>query len=264
MSIRSRLRRGFTLIEVMTATVILIILMALAVGVLSGAGKARMNNAVFDVAALISAAQMRAVSSGVPHYILIHWPPERGSGSSYLRVHLLERPDEPGPGGVTLTPAWWDTLNLNQPRGPAQAIGFQPASAAVATDALARGTVGLGVGTGADRRDVAFLDLNSERVRGLLRRPFNTISLSTAAQADPVDLPSGDLMVGCNFCVNPGGDEPYGVLRFNADGTMQVMTNRDNASTGAAIAFAPNTTDEQSVTPRLLVVSAPAGATVVY
>ncbi|HVG57098.1 MAG TPA: prepilin-type N-terminal cleavage/methylation domain-containing protein [Hyalangium sp.] len=259
MSIRSRLRRGFTLIEVMTAVVILIILMALAVGVLSGAGKARMNNAVFDVAAMISAAQMRAVSSGTPHYILIHWPPQRGSGSSYLRVHMLERPDEPGPGGFTLD---WNALNLDN--GPEAALAFQPTGAATATNASNRGTVGLGVGTGSERRDVAFLDLDSQRVRGLLRPPFNTISLNTAATASPLDLPSDDLMVGCNFCVNPAGDEPYGVLRFNADGTMQVMTNAINARTGAAIAFVPNTDDEQGVTPRLLVVAAPAGATVVY
>jgi hypothetical protein len=243
----------------MTATVILIILMALSLGLLAGAGRARMNNAVFDVAALISAAQLRAVSSGVPHYIVIHWPPDRDAASSYLRIHLLERPDEPGPGGVALN---WDTLNLLN--GPEEALAYQPSGAATATNASNRGTVGLGVGTGSERRDVAFLDLDSQRVRRLLRPPFNTISLTTAATASPLDLPSGDLMTGCNFCVNPGGGEAYGVLRFNSDGTMQVMTNSANARTGAAIAFAPNTTDEQNITPRLLVVAAPAGATVVY
>ncbi|MBN1205965.1 MAG: prepilin-type N-terminal cleavage/methylation domain-containing protein, partial [Myxococcaceae bacterium] len=51
--IRPRLRRGFTLIEVMTAVVILIILATLAVTfMVYGVGKARVNNAVFDVAAL--------------------------------------------------------------------------------------------------------------------------------------------------------------------------------------------------------------------
>jgi prepilin-type N-terminal cleavage/methylation domain-containing protein len=258
LSIRSRLRRGFTLIEVMTAVAILIILMALAVGVLSGAGKARMNNAVFDLASLVSAAQLRAVSSGVPHYILIHWPPERGSGSSYLRVHVLERPDEPAPGGG---PVNWDALNLLN--GPEEALAFQPAGAPAPINASNRGTVGLGIGTGAERRDVAFLDLDSQRVRGLLRPPFTSISLTTVATASPLDLPSGDLLTGCNFCV-PGGGEAYGVLRFNPDGTMEVMTNAPNARTGAAIAFAPNTDDEKAVTPRLLIVSAPAGATVVF
>lgn len=243
----------------MTAAVILIILMALALGVLSGAGRARMNNAVFDVAALISAAQMRAVSSGVPHYILIHRPPVRGSASSYLRIHMLERPDQPGPGGVDPD---FDTLDLSN--GPEAALAFLPDGALGPTNAFNRGTVGLAVSTGADRREVSFLDLDSNRVRGLLRPPFNTIALTTAATANPLDLPTGDLLAGCNFCVNPAGDEPYGVLRFNPDGTMQVRTNAAAARTGAAIAFAPNTDDEQNVTPRLLIVSAPAGATIVY
>jgi hypothetical protein len=243
----------------MTAVAILIILMALALGILAGAGKARMNNAVFDVASLISAAQIRAVSSGVPHYIVIHWPPERGSGSSFLRVTLLERPDEPFPGGGAVP---WDALNLFN--GAEDALSFQPVGAAAPTKRLTHGTVGLGVSTGAERKDVAFLDLDSNRVRGLLHPPFNAIALTTAATASPLDLPSDDMLTGCNFCVNPSGNEPYGVLRFNADGTMQVMTNQAVARTGAAIAFAPNTQDEQNVTPRLLIVAAPAGATVVY
>jgi prepilin-type N-terminal cleavage/methylation domain-containing protein len=261
--IRSRLRRGFTLIEVMTAAVILIILMALALGMLSFAGRARMNNAVFDAASLISAAQMRAVSSGVPHYILIHLPPPRDIEESYLRIHILERPDELGPGGIATNEAFWNGLNLVD--GPERALAFQPAGAPTATDAISRGRLGLAVSSGPDRRDVSFLDLNSERVRGLVRRPFNNILLDTGVDANPLDLPSADLMAGCNFCVNPSGNEPYGVLRFNADGTMQVMTgDPEPPRTGAAIAFAPNTEDEQAVIPRLLVVAAPAGATVVY
>jgi prepilin-type N-terminal cleavage/methylation domain-containing protein len=259
LSIRSRLRRGFTLVEVMTAAVILIILMALAVGVLAGAGKARMNNAVFDVASLISAAQLRAVSSGVPHYILIHRPPVRGASDSYLRIQMLERPDEPTPTGL---PIDWDNLDLIN--GPGKALEFQPAGAATPTDAISRGRVGLAISNGPDRREVSFLDLDSNRVRGLLRPPFNTISLTTAATANPANLPSPDLLTGCNFCVNPSSDEPYGVLRFNPDGTMEVMTGPDSAKTGAAIAFAPNTTDETTIAPRLLIVAAPAGATIVY
>src|SRR5690349_19441529 len=70
---RSRLHRGFTLLEVMAAVVILIILSALAATfMVYGMGRARMNNAVFDVAALINSAQLRAISRGTPHYIFIH------------------------------------------------------------------------------------------------------------------------------------------------------------------------------------------------
>jgi hypothetical protein len=144
-------------------------------------------------------------------------------------------------------------------------LAFQPTGAPTASNAFSRGRLGLGVSSGPDRRDVSFLDLNSNRVRGLARPPFNNILLDTNAEANPLDLPSPDLLAGCNFCVNPSGNEPYGVLRFNADGTMQVMTGDPQPPrTGAAIAFAPNTEDEQAVVPRLLVVSAPAGATIVY
>jgi hypothetical protein len=243
----------------MTVAVIIIILMALSLGMLSVAGRARMNNAVFDVASLISAAQLRAISSGVPHFILIHRPPPRGVSDSYLRIHLLERPDELGPGGVAL-----DFTNLDLTDGPEAALAFVDPDTGTVRNAFNRGTVNLAISTANDRRDVSFLDLNSNRVRGLLRPPFNTISLDTDTEANPLDIPSGDLLVGCNFCVDPAGDEPHGVLRFNADGTMQVMTGPDTARSGAAIAFAPNTQEESNVVPRLLVVAAPAGATIVY
>ncbi len=243
----------------MTATVILIILAALAVGVLSGAGKARMNNAVFDVAALISAAQMRAVGTGIPHFIIIHRPPVRNAADSYLRVQMLERPED-GPG--IASPDW---NNLNLINGPAVALASQPAGAAAPIPAIPRGSVGLAISSGPEQREVSFLDLDSNRVRSLVRPPFNTIALTTLNNANPLNLPSPDLLTGCNFCVNPAGDEPYGVLRFNPDGTMRVMSGPvGGVDTGAAIAFAPNTDDEQTVTPRLLIVSAPAGATIVY
>ncbi len=53
-----------------------------------GMGKARMNNAVFDITALINSAQLRAVSRGTPHYIVIDQTPDHR-----VRVHVLERSD---------------------------------------------------------------------------------------------------------------------------------------------------------------------------
>jgi hypothetical protein len=44
---------------------------------------------------------------------------------------------------------------------------------------------------------------------------------------------------------------------------MEVMTGL-NTESGAVIAFAPNTEDEKGFAPKLLTVSAPAGATVVF
>ncbi|HYH94320.1 MAG TPA: hypothetical protein VD972_00005, partial [Hyalangium sp.] len=115
--------------------------------------------------------------------------------------------------------------------------------------------------TGPDSSGLAFMDLDSPRIKPL-PPPFNTIFLGTPLSNPPdLNVPTGDLMIGCNFCINPGG-EPYGVLRFNADGTMEVMTGLVDA--GAVIAFAPSTRVEVDVEPKLLTVSAPAGATVIF
>jgi prepilin-type N-terminal cleavage/methylation domain-containing protein len=239
MSTRTRLHRGFTLLEVMTVVVILIILSALAAAfMVYGMGTARMNNAVFDVAALINSAQLRAVSRGTPHYILI-----RQTADGRVRIHLLERPDAP-----RLSPAQWAALDLTQ--GPE-----------VATNALSRDRLVLGSSIGADSGGLAFLDLDSSRISRPLPAPFRAIPVTTAATPSDPNMPTPDLMAGCNFCINPSG-EPYGVLRFNADGTMEVMTG--NAPSGAVIAFAPNTRNETAIVPKLLAVSAPAGSTVVF
>ena len=109
MPVRSRHRRGFTLIEVMTAVVILIILTALAVTyMVYGMGKARMNNAVFDATAMINAAQLRAISRGTPHYVFIHQ-------TSRHRTHP-RAPAGAGAPGRAARPANWNTLDLSRGR----------------------------------------------------------------------------------------------------------------------------------------------------
>jgi hypothetical protein len=114
-----------------------------------------------------------------------------------------------------------------------------------------------------DTNGLSFLDLDSSRVTKPLPAPFNNISLTTPLEtASPLDKPSLKLLTGCNFCINPSG-HPYGVLRFNPDGTMQVMTGA-NVDTGAVIAFAPSGASEKELLPKLLAVSAPAGATIVF
>lgn len=236
---RPQRRRGFTLLEVMTVVVILIILSALATAfMVYGMGNARMNNAVFDVAALINSAQLRAISRGTPHYIFI-----RQTADGRVRIHLLERPDAP-----RLSPAQWAALDLSQ--GPE-----------VATHALSRDRLVLGSSIGVDSGGLAFLDLDSGRISRPLPAPFRAIPVTTATTPSDPNMPTPDLMAGCNFCINPSG-EPYGVLRFNSDGTMEVMTG--NAPSGAVIAFAPNTRSETAIVPKLLAVSAPAGSTVVF
>jgi prepilin-type N-terminal cleavage/methylation domain-containing protein len=254
MHTRTRTYRGFTLLEVMSAVVILIILSALAATfMVYGMGRARMNNAVFDAAALINSAQLRAVSRGTPHYIFL-----RQTADGRVRIHLLERPDAP-----RLSPAQWAALDLSE--GPEKALEFNntlPDGTVVVSNALARDQLVLGSSIGPDSGGLAFLDLDSTRIRKPLPAPFRAIPLTTTASSANPDMPTSDLMAGCNFCINPSGEEPYGVLRFNSDGTMEVLTG--NAPSGAVIAFAPNTRNETGIDPRLLAVSAPAGTTVVF
>jgi prepilin-type N-terminal cleavage/methylation domain-containing protein len=247
-----RHRRGFTLLEVMTAVVIMLILAALAVTYqVYGTGKARMNNAVFDVTALINSTQLRALSRGSPHYIFIHQTPDHR-----VRIQVLERAED------TPTPNW-NALDLTQ--GPEVALAFtrtRPDGTVEPVNASLRDELVLGGSTGVDSGGLAFLDLDSSLIRRPLPAPFNTIALTTpqTTPANP-NVPTQDLMAGCNFCV-AGSGHPYGVLRFNPDGSLQVMTG--DAPSGAVIAFAPNTPAEQGFAPKLLTVSAPAGATVVF
>lgn len=245
----------------MAAVAVLAILMALATYGLRYMGTARMNNAVFDVAALTNAAQLRAISRGAPHYIFIHQPFTNTTQPGRVRVLMIERPDVPA-----ISPAAWQTLDLSN--GPARALQFSGPTGPL--DAMIRDRIELGT-TWAEPGNsqpvnasfLGFLDLDSPRIHNSLPPPFTAISMNTTVQATPdLNLPSLDLLVGCNFCISSPGGEPYGVLRFNPDGTMEVLTG--NARTGGVIAFAPSTREERDVAPRLLTFSAPAGAVVVF
>jgi prepilin-type N-terminal cleavage/methylation domain-containing protein len=259
-SVSPRQPRGFTLIEVMTAVVILIILSALAVTyMVYGMGRARMNNAVFDATALINAAQLRAISRGSPHYVVISQvttPPPQPT--TRLRLQVLERPDS------SSDPANWDALDM----GPGAEVALrytakQPDGSTVTANAPIRDQLVLGNGAGASSNGLSFMDLDSTRIQKPLPAPFSAISMTTLYNASPLDQPSTELRAGCNFCVFFASSS-YGILRFNADGTMDVLTGNGAAESGAAIAFAPSNGDEKSITPKLITISHPAGATIVF
>ena len=96
------------------AVVAIVLILAALAGLpgVYGRGRARMNTAVFDMAALISRGQLRAMSRGAPHYLFIHQ-----TADGRLRVQLLERPDSP-----SLSPAQWASLDLTH--GPGKALEF--------------------------------------------------------------------------------------------------------------------------------------------
>lgn len=79
---------GFTLLELITVLAVVAILASLAaVAVMRGTSRIRVSNAAFEVGALYTAAQMRATSLGVPHYVVFH------DDGTEFGVYLLERPD---------------------------------------------------------------------------------------------------------------------------------------------------------------------------
>jgi len=263
---RSRLRKGFTLIELMTAVAIVAVLASLAVTVMVyGTGRARMNNTVFDLQALMTTAQLSALSRSATHYVIIYRDP-----LGQIQSVLMERPDAP--------PAVdWDDLDLahvpgtpgvptsgqegpfNSPDLFFQRIG--PGNVVEQVPPLELDRLKMAMASGPDSGGVAFLDLDSARIRRPLPAPFNNIPLATPAFTPPdgTELPSTSLLAGCSFCIENSAGVPYGVIRFNSDGTVEMVTG--DAESGGVIAFMPNTTDENRFQPKMLIISAPAGAT---
>jgi hypothetical protein len=240
----------------MTAVVILLILASLAATfMIYGTGRARMNNAVFDVAALISTAQLNAMSRGTPHYIIV-----RKDEDDRILIHLIERPDANPP------IADWEDLDLTA-AGPESALQFDDPQADgtfVRINAFNRGRLVLGSSTGADASGVAFLDLDSPRIPDPLPAPFNNLPTTTADNPVParMDMPTPELMHGCSFCVTSSSGDVYGIIRFNSNGSIRMMTGVPQ--TGGVLAFMPNLDAESAIVPRLLTIAAPSGAVNVF
>ena len=174
-----------------------------------------------------------------------------------MRVLLLERPDDDTRSGS------WKALDLNQ--APEEELAFTGTTGRTAPGdprRYIRDQLVLSASTG--RSGVAWpsCDLDSPRIHhvpaGALQR-----HLAQLAAATPQPEPAHTGSVGGLQLLYRLAGHPYGVLRFNPDGTMEVMTG--NAPIGGVIAFAPNTATRSATSlPRLLIVSAPAGAAVVF
>jgi len=263
---RSRLRRGFTLIELMTVVAIVAVLASLAVTVMVyGTGRARMNNTVFDLQALMATAQLSAVSRSATHYLIIYRDP-----NGQIQSVMMERPD-----GRPLV-NWWEDLDLSHvPGTPGDPTSGQEGpwnSPDMFYERIDAGGVvqlvpateldrlKMAMGSGPDSGGVSFLDLDSSRLPRPLPAPFNNIPVTTpgATPAEGTELPTSDLLAGCSFCIENSAGVPYGVLRFNPDGTVEIATGP--VRSGGIIAFMPNTTEENRFQPKLLIISSPAGA----
>lgn len=215
--------RGFTLVEVMVAVAILGILAMLATTfMVYGTGRARLNNAAFEVTAMLSVAQIRATSTGVPHYAVFFQEGPRAG------VYLLERADNP------LAPVDWTTADLTN---ALEKVG------GTVRDRILLAT--------SDTAAVDFAVLDSATLPiSALPEPFAAIPLTPGGSSTP-------LAKACSFCVAGGVGGTRGVLRFNPDGTVRVMTAQ--APGGGVIALTPNTEQQRNLHTRLVVISAPAG-----
>lgn len=189
---------GFTLVELLVAVAILGVLVTLAgLAVFHGTSRVRVNNAAFEVGALYSAAQMRATSMGVPHYVVFH------DDGSEFGVYLLERADSLG----AFNWASDDVMNVS-------AVG-----------GLRHEHLRLSRESG-----LGFMDLGASRPDfAVLPAPFTSIPLTPSG--------SGRLLGGCTFCttgtggargvirfspdgtvrVMTGGAEAGGVIAFTPD-----------------------------------------------
>ncbi len=221
---RTQRHKGFSLLEVMVVVAILGILGTMAATfMVYGSGRARMDNAAFEVASVLSVAQIRATSTGVPHYAIFY------QEGPLTRLYLLERRDELGP-------VDWTLANLSN---DLTAVGGAMRDRVTLTRV-------------AETNTIAFADLDSAVVLPKpLPQPFAAI---------PVRRGSGgsDLGRACSFCID-GAGTTRGVIRFNTDGTVRILTGGAQASLGGVIGFTPTTTQQRNIITRMVVISVPAG-----
>jgi type II secretory pathway pseudopilin PulG len=203
-------------------TILAILAMMAATVMVYGTGRARLNNAAFEVTSLLSVAQIRATSTGETHYAVFYQDDEEAG------VYLLQRADNLGP------VIDWTTVDIS--------------NRLASVGGRVRDHITL---ANSDTAAVDFAVLDGARLpMSTLPEPFAAIPLAPGGAGSA-------LAQACSFCITSGAGGTRGVLRFNPDGTVRVMTT--SALGGGVIALTPNTNQQRNIHTRLVVISSPAG-----
>ena len=217
-----------TLLELMVVIAIAGILATMAVVELFyGTGRARLNNATWEIAALSSAAQMRAAGRGFPNYVVFY---ESVGETGVLHFERDER------AGI-VDPAW----SAVDPTNPGT---FAAGGVPVRVHERIRFTGAWGRG-GMHFESLAGFSLAA-------RPPYWAIPTMPAG--------ASGLMAACSFCQAGANGSVIGAIRYAPDGTASVVTGPEAARlAGGAVALATDRPNEAGH-PRLIAFSVPTGA----
>ncbi len=224
-----RRRTGFTLIEAIIVVGLIALIAALgAAAFRNTTGKARLQNALFEISALGTVAQMNAAQSGIPNYLVFF-----ETNSQWGVAHVERHDPEP-------TLAQWQAMVLG----------------AKAPDLNERWL-------GGSVRDVLKLSDSG----GVALSPFSTSGYSATtvkrpfAQITPTASgTSSELLKSCNFCVSASGGT-LGVLRFEPSGVMR--RSPDGGPLSLLVSVRVSRAGENQ-RPKLIAFSNPAGLVKVF
>jgi prepilin-type N-terminal cleavage/methylation domain-containing protein len=230
---RTRASAGMTLLEMMVVVAIIGILAAMAVvEVLYGTGRARLNNATWEISSLSSVAGMRATSRGLPNYVVFY---ESGNETGVLHFERQERSGIPK--------LVWNNVDPLDPDTLAGTVTPPLPRVRIHDRIRFAGTIGW------ERGGVRF-----ERLAGfpLMRPPY------AAIRAEPAG--GSGLMAACTFCQAGANGSVLGAIRYASDGSATIETGPEAARlAGGAVALAVDRADE-AAHPRLIAFSVPTGA----